>query len=193
MAARIVEVVVAAHDDVESALLDRRGDDDLPHALLEVGLEELRRAEFARALEHQVNAQLAPGDVAGLRVRAEAEAAVADQDRIVAGGADVAVPPSVDGVEFEQVGGRRRAALDLIDVCQLELRPAPCGAHGEATHAAKAVDADGDAHTRSCWRLRRAGRERETSWTDAQSSGRPWQQSPERKPRSSRMPSTRSA
>ncbi len=66
VASRVVEVVVDADDHVQRPLLHRCGDDDLAHALAEIGLERLRRAEPARALEHDLDAELAPRHIPGL-------------------------------------------------------------------------------------------------------------------------------
>ena len=53
MFARLVEVVVDPHDDIERALFDRRGHDDFFDPLIEVGLQGFRCLEVAAALEHQ--------------------------------------------------------------------------------------------------------------------------------------------
>ncbi len=57
MTRRIVELVVDADHDVQGALvLDRRGDDHLLNAALEIGLELLGLQELAGALQHDIAA-----------------------------------------------------------------------------------------------------------------------------------------
>src|SRR5882762_3539714 len=59
----IIQMIVHAHDDVQSALLDRRRDDHFFHAGLEVKLELLFGAKFAARLQHDIDSQIAPRDV----------------------------------------------------------------------------------------------------------------------------------
>ncbi len=66
----IVEMVVDADDDVERAVvLDRRGDDDALHAAVEIALQLLGLQELAGAFQHDVAAEIAPGDLARRRLR----------------------------------------------------------------------------------------------------------------------------
>ena len=153
--AGLVEMVVDADDDVERAVvLDRRRDDHPLHAAVEIALQLLRLQELAGAFEHDVAAEIAPGDVAGRRRGAEADATVADADRAVVLDAEALAPAAVDAVELEQMRRRRRAALELVDMHDIEPvarradRPARAidAAHRRAQRqpadAAHAVDAD---------------------------------------------------
>jgi hypothetical protein len=64
--AGLVEVVVDAHDDVQGAVvLDRRGDDHLAHAALEVRRELSGVRNAPVHSRTTVDAELVPGHVAG--------------------------------------------------------------------------------------------------------------------------------
>ncbi len=76
---RLVAVVVDPDHDVQGGpVLDRRRDDDPPHAAVEVALQLLRLQEFAGAFQDDVAAEVAPGHLAGSRRGAEANAPVAE-------------------------------------------------------------------------------------------------------------------
>ena len=141
----VVAVVVDADDDVQRrAVLHRSGDDDLADA----ALEERRRASARTGT--------CPSTRARRRRRAAAQSTPAgseasDQpsrrpstvsDSVVA--AHGRRPASVHRVELEQVGTRPRAALDLVDVNELEIVAAPAGPQREASHPTEAVDPDPD-------------------------------------------------
>jgi hypothetical protein len=58
---RVIEVVVASHDDVQNAIvLDGSRDDDLAHAAVEVGLQQLGCAELPGGFEDDVDAVVRP-------------------------------------------------------------------------------------------------------------------------------------
>ena len=64
----LIEMIVDADDDIERAgLLHRRGDDHALHAAGEVAVELLGLEELAGAFEHDIAAEIAPGD--GIRGR----------------------------------------------------------------------------------------------------------------------------
>ena len=63
-------------------------------------------------------------------------------DGVAAVGSARAPPASVDRSELAQVGGRRRTALDLVDVDDLKLLTPPAGAEAQFAHATKTVDAN---------------------------------------------------
>ena len=89
-------------------VLHRRGDDDFLHARLEVGVQLLRRAEFAAGFQHDVHAEIAPRHLGEILVAGVAERLAID-DHLVRLAANFAVPATVDRVELEQMrGGRRR-------------------------------------------------------------------------------------
>ena len=62
----VVELVVDAHDDGEVVVLRGRRDDDLLRAGVEVRLALLLVGEEARALEHDVDAELFPRELRGV-------------------------------------------------------------------------------------------------------------------------------
>ena len=69
-------MIIDADDDVERGLvLDGSGNDHPFNAAVEVGLKLVRLQEFAGALQHDVAAEIAPGDVAWSGLFAEADAA----------------------------------------------------------------------------------------------------------------------
>jgi hypothetical protein len=154
---RAVQVIVHAHHDVERAPLDRRGDDHLAHAGGEVRRELGGGAELAAALEHDVDAGGPPRHVAGPGDLAEPDGGAIDRQPVSAGRGDVVRPAAVDRIELEQVRGARAAALDLVDVDEREVGPAPGRAHDQAPHASEAVDADADAHRGSLHSVAGAG------------------------------------
>jgi len=78
------------------------------------------REKPARALDDEVDAKISPGDVAGIGVGRVGQVPVADQDRAVVFGSDRTAPAALDAVELDQVGERRRVALDLVDVDDVE-------------------------------------------------------------------------
>src|ERR1039457_4904040 len=82
MALRLVEMIVDPYHYVQGVLLDRRRDDDLPDAPLEIRLEELRGTEPARALKDDLHAELAPRHVAGLGGAAVAKLDPVDREHI---------------------------------------------------------------------------------------------------------------
>jgi hypothetical protein len=122
-------------------------------AAVQVALQHLGREELARALQHQVHAQLAPGNVGRLRVGAEAYRAAVDLQAVFTRGADVGAPTALHAVELQQVRRGRGAALDLVAVHHLQavgtarvvvraLGRAHRGAQRQAADATHAVDAD---------------------------------------------------
>ena len=87
-------------------------------------------AELPRALKNDLDPESPPGDFLGPHVLAEAQAPLTDREYAFAG-ADPSIPAAVNRVEHEQVGGRRGAPLELVDVDDLKFRPTPGGSHGE--------------------------------------------------------------
>ena len=121
MAFRVIEVVVHADDDIERGrVLYRRSHDDPLYAAVEIALELVGFQELPGAFEHNVAAELAPGNVPGIGSGAEADATSANRDGALAVHPERTVPTAVDAVEFQQMGGRRGAALDLVDVDDVE-------------------------------------------------------------------------
>ena len=155
----IVELVVDADDDVErGVVLDRRRDDDALHAAVEIALELLGLQELAGAFEHDVAAEIAPGTSPGLAAALKPKRVLSTTMARLVVDAERAVPAAVNAVEFQEMRSRGGAALELVEVNDLEpvvgARVA-CGPRQAAERrpqrqpadAAHAVDAD--AHSRS--------------------------------------------
>ena len=154
MSGGIVEVVVDADHDVERRLvLDGSRNDHSFDAPVEIGLKLIWLQELSSAFQHDVAAKIAPSDVAGRSVFAEANALLSKGNG--AGGLhpDRFVPTPVDAVEFEQMGGSRNAAFDLVDVDDIKTvfcarivlgtpNAAECRPQREPTDAAHAIDAN---------------------------------------------------
>ena len=150
----IVEVVVDADHDVERRLiLDGRRNDHAFDAAVEIGLKLIRLQEFSGAFQHDVAAEIAPGDVAGRSVFAEANALLAEGNGAVGLHPDGFVPASVDAIEFEKMGRSRDAAFEFVDVddiqtvvrARIALRTpnaAECRAQHEPADTAHAIDAN---------------------------------------------------
>ena len=120
---------------------------------VEIGLELLGLHELAGAFEDDVAAEVAPRHLARRGGGGEADALAADDDGRVAVDLERRAPAAMDAVEFEEMGGGRRTALDLVDMRDLEpvssariavrsLDGAERRPQGEAPHPAHAVDAD---------------------------------------------------
>jgi hypothetical protein len=136
---------------VHVARLDRRGDDDALRAAVEVPVQRFGRQELAGALQHDVDAEVSPGDLGRAGVRREREPRRADAHGRVAVGRDRVAPATLHAVELEQVRRRGRAALDLVEVHDVEaahrarvvggpLGSAEGGAQRQTADAAHAVD-----------------------------------------------------
>eukprot|EP01136_Pigoraptor_vietnamica_P039795 Opistho-1_new@10972 len=104
--------VVHTHDDVEHAPhLHRRGHDHTLRAAVQVALDGVGREELAGALQHQVHAQIAPGNLRRRAVGAERHPPFTDADDVFALCGDVGAPLALHAVEGQQVGGGGRPAL----------------------------------------------------------------------------------
>ena len=142
---RVVAVLVDAEDDRDVLALGRGADDDLLRAGVDVrpGLRGV--GEEAGALEHDVDAQVAPRQVGRVALGEDLDLAAVDDDRRVAG-PDVARIGAVGRVALEQE--RVHLGVDqVVDGDDLDVR----GALDErlerlATDPAEAVDADAGGH-----------------------------------------------
>src|SRR5229473_868849 len=121
MARRVVERIVDAHDDVQCALILHRGSDDHTlHAAVEICLKLFWPEELASAFENDIAAKICPGDEARRNLRTEAEILLPDCDPFFTVNLERGVPTAVDAVEFQEMGRRDGAALDLVQVHDLE-------------------------------------------------------------------------
>ena len=118
-----------------------RGDDHLLGARLDVPLRILLLGEAARALEHDVDAVLAVGQLAGIALGRDGDALAVDDHRVLSG-LDLAVEDAVDRVVLEEVRERRRL-VDVVEQGHLEVRPALDGsAQDVAADASEPVDGE---------------------------------------------------
>ena len=108
--ARVVFVLVDAHDDGQAIALGRGGDDDLLGAGGEVALGLLHIGEQAGGFDHQVHAQRLPRQLRGVLGADDLDLLAVDHQHIVLGlvgggllGADRAVEAALGGVILEQV------------------------------------------------------------------------------------------
>ena len=115
--------------------------------LSEVRLEALSRTEPTAALEHDLDAQIAPRHAAGLGAAAVADGRLVDHE-FVAVAAHVVRPAPVDRVERQQVRRGAGVPSGLVDVGETKLRPPPGRSQREPSHAAETVDADRSAGSR---------------------------------------------
>ena len=122
-ALRVVDVVeVDAERDRDVRVLGRRRDDDLAGAGLEMLRGVVAGAEAPGRLDHDVDAELAPGQARRDRARdGVGDARAVDEDRSV-DDLDVAGEAAVDGVVLEQVGEHRRVG-DIVDRDATRCRP----------------------------------------------------------------------
>ncbi|MNN65467.1 hypothetical protein D3C81_1809730 [compost metagenome] len=72
--------------------------------------------------------------------------ALALDDDAVAVAARLVLPAAVHRIEVEQMGVGRRVGGRVVDLHELQLRPAPGRAQGQTSDAAEAVDAYLDGH-----------------------------------------------
>jgi len=137
---------------VRRRVLDRRRDNDPLDAPVEIPLQLIGLQEFASALKDDVAAEIAPRHLARHGGAGKADLPVADADRAFAG-ADLLSPAAMQAVEFEQMSGHGRVALDLVQMHDVEavagarvagrsLHRAERRAQRQAPDPPHAVDAD---------------------------------------------------
>ncbi len=126
MPGRVVEVIVDPDDDVQDGrILDRRGDDHALGAALQMPLQGCGRQELAGAFEHNIDAEIAPGEIARSSMRRKAQLAIVDPYRGVPLVAEISPPAALHAVEFQQVRRRQGTALDFVEVNNIEAIAAP--------------------------------------------------------------------
>jgi hypothetical protein len=98
----------------------RGGDDHLLHAAHEVALKLLRFQELAGAFQHYIAAKIAPHNAIRRRRSGEADAPVGDVNDSIVLRTKLLAPATVNAIEFQQMGGGRGAALDLVHMHDFE-------------------------------------------------------------------------
>ena len=141
-------LVDAEHDGGVDVLAARRRDDDFLGAALEVGRGFFLAGEKAGALEHDVDAQLAPWNFGRVALREHADRVAVD-DHVVAFDRHGAGELAVRGVVAGQVGVRLGVAqvVDGDDLDVVFLAAFVESAQDIAADAAIAVDCNFDRHT----------------------------------------------
>ena len=140
-------LVVHAVDDGDVFLLGRRGDDHLLGAALQVERGLVAVGEPAGGLEHDVHAEVLPGELGRILLREHPHGvAVRPRARPLVG-RDVAREAAVDRVVLEQVG-ERLGVGDVVHRDEVELLGAHRlgGPHHVAPDPPEAVDADSNRH-----------------------------------------------
>ena len=141
-------MIVHAHDDERVDLVARRnGEDDRLRTPVEVFLEDRARPVLPRRLDHDVDAESGPIDVArGLRLEdldrapLRVEGIPLDPDRVL--------EASVDGVEAEEVFERGRVG-DVDDRRDLDVGAVVDDAEDVPADAAETHQTDADGHVLS--------------------------------------------
>ena len=122
--------------------LGGRADDHLLRPAVDVGARLVPVGELARALEDDVHAGVAPGDLGGVLLGGDGDALAVDHDGLV-GRADLAAEAPVHRVVLHQVGERGRVG-EVVDQRYLDAGFAVgvARAHDHAADAAESVDPD---------------------------------------------------
>jgi hypothetical protein len=142
---RVVRVVVDAHDDRDVLVLGRRRDDHLLGAVVQVHLGLGAVGEEPGRLDHDVRAQVTPGELGGVALGERLHGGAGHGD-LVRGGLHLLRQAAQDAVVLQQVG-ERGVVGQVVDADDLDVR-----ARGEhrpeevAADTAEAVDANPDGH-----------------------------------------------
>jgi len=143
--ARIGLVVDTVHEH-RGAILGRRGHDDLLGTGIDVLLAGLFGQEEAGALQHQVDVDVAPGQVRRVALSGQADGLAVD-NQVLAVDGDIALEVAVHGVVLEHVsqivGIQQVVDTHDLDVVSEILRDR---AEGHAADTAKTVNAYFDSH-----------------------------------------------
>lgn len=119
--ARVVLMMINTQDDIEHvARFDRCGHNDPLRAAIEMTLNGFGGQELAGAFEDEVNAEVAPGNLGGRRMRGKPQGSVINTDGAVIDRSNISAPAALYAVESEQVSGRCRAPFEFIEVHNLE-------------------------------------------------------------------------
>ena len=122
-------------------------------AALQVAIERCVGEELAGTFQHHVNAEIAPGYLRRRRVGREGNRPIPDANGILAFCSYGCAPAALNRVEFEKMSRGDSAALDLVDMHDVEtVAPAriigpsfgraQCGPERQPADAAHAIDSD---------------------------------------------------
>ena len=132
-------VLIHAVNDGGQVVAGRSGNDDLLGARVDVGLGFGLGSEEAGALQHNVNADLAPGEVRRVFLGQDLDLLAIHGDGSLVGLDGVALVTALRGVIFQQVGKHFRAG-EVVDRDDLVTLGAEHLAERQAANAAKAID-----------------------------------------------------
>src|SRR5690606_12150301 len=116
-----VRPVHAVDDGREVLILRARGEDDPLRACLSVLLQVFTAGDNTRALEHDLDVHLLPGELRGVALLQEAYATLAVDHEVVPVELYRPVIAPVDGVILKQIGNIRGVG-DVVDGDQFKLR-----------------------------------------------------------------------
>ncbi len=141
---RVVLLVVHAHDERDVGLLGGGGDDDLLRAGGQVLGGAVAVGELARALEDHVDAQVLPGQGAGILAGEHLELVAVDRDAVGAAG-DRGAQVAEHRVVLQQV--RQRLGVgEVVDTHEIDVAVGQGRAHDVAPDSTEPVDAYSDGH-----------------------------------------------
>ena len=148
----VVRLEVDPEGDRHVRLLGRSGDDHLPRSRLEMLGGVGAVAEASARLDHDVDAEVAPGKQRGIGLHRRDDPAAVDDDRPV-GNLDRPGERPVDGVVLEQLGEHRRLG-DVVDRHPLDVGAGlVSGPEGGAAGSSEAVDGYADGHGSSLFEV----------------------------------------
>ena len=97
---RVIQIVIATHDNIECTFLDGSRDDNLLDATIEVGLQRFRGSKLTRTLHDDVYANVVPRNITrGILVR-KPSLAVSYLNRVLRC-RDTSVPTTMNGIELQ--------------------------------------------------------------------------------------------
>jgi len=133
-------------DGREVLILRGRGEDDPLRACLSVLLQVFTLGENTRALEHDLDVHLLPGELRGVALLQEAYATLAVDHEVVPVELYRPVIAPVDGVILKQIGNIRGVG-DVVDGDQFKLRGVHQNLERRAANPPHAVNRDSRCHS----------------------------------------------
>ena len=135
--------VDAAHEHGR-VILGGGGHDDLLGTGIQVSLGLLLRQEQTGGLHHILRAQLGPGQVGGVPLGGDGDLLAVDHDGVLSA-ADLSLADAVHGVILQHIG-QILGRAQVVDAHDLDLGVVQAGPKDHAANAAKAIDANFNAH-----------------------------------------------
>ena len=139
-----VLVQVHAADEHGGVVLGGGGHDDLLGTGVQVALGLLLGQEQAGGLHHILSTQLAPGQVGGVALGGDRDLLAVDDDGVL-GVADLRLALAMHGIILQHVS-QVVGGAQIVDAHDLDLGVVQAGPKDHAANAAKAIDANFNAH-----------------------------------------------